>query len=448
MDLIIVTLRHLPGICVLLGVAWLMSERRRAVNVRLVIAGMALQVVLAGLILRIPYADQPVAWLARLFVVVLGFTDAGTGFVFGWLAGGPGFWDAVNAGIGMADGMPRFGLVFAFKVIPAIIFFSGLTSVLYYLGILQKVVYGCGWLLQRTMGLSGAESLAAAANIFIGQSEAPLVVKPYVARMTRSELLCLLSGGMATIAGSVFGAFVWMLGGNDPVAQQLYAQHLLTASLLSAPAAIVCAKILVPETEDIDRTLRINNEELGANVFEALTQGALQGLQMALQVCAMLIAVLAVIALLNAGLYLIGDWTGLNLLLDGWLGGGAAFTMETMLGLLFAPVAWLIGVPWVDSMAVGQLLGVKLVANEFVAYQQMGELLQRGGFQHLRSSLVATYGLCGFANFSSMGILIACISVLAPGRRAEASRLVLRALLAGTLACLLTAAVAGLFIAN
>ncbi len=436
------------GLAALTGLCWIFSQNRRAIDWRLVGVGLFFQLVLALLILKVPYADRPIEWISSFFVALLGFTDAGTRFVFGFLGAGPELWERVNAALsGEGEPFTGFGLIFAFKVLPTVIFFSALTSVLYYLGWLQWLVRGFAWLLQRSMRLSGTESLAAAANVFVGQTEAPLMVKPYIEDMNRSELLCLMTGGMATIAGGVFGAYVWILGGDDPVAQAAFAKHLLTASLLSAPAAIVAAKILLPQTESVEHELRVSADRLGETVFDAAAQGTSQGLKLALNIGAMLITFLAFIALFNYLVGAIGSATGLNAQVASVSGGRfEILSLEFIFGLLFAPLAWLIGVAGSDLMLVGQLLGIKLVANEFVAYEQLGRMLQGGLLQQERSILITTYALCGFANFSSMGIQIGGISVLAPGKRVTLSRLALLSVLGGTVACLYTGAVAGIFL--
>lgn len=446
METALAVLRGLFGIACLTGICWAFSRNRKAIDWRLVISGLGLQLLLAIIVLKVPGADKPVEWMSNFFVVLLGFTDVGTKFVFGFLGAGPEFWDQVNAGIG-EKGFSGFGLIFAFKILPTVVFFSALTSVLYYLGWLQVLVKGFAWLLQKSMGLSGIESLAAAANVFVGQTEAPLMVKPYIADMNRSEVLCLMTGGMATIAGGVFGAYVWILGGSDPVARAMFAKHLLTASLLSAPAAIVAAKILFPQTEEVDHELKVSKEKLGDNLFDSACQGTTQGLMLALNIGAMLITFLAFIALFNYLLGGIGSVSGLNELVVDMTGGAyEAVSIELIFGLIFAPVAWMIGANPGELLSMGQLLGVKLVANEFVAYEQLGQMLSVEGTLSPRTAIIATYALCGFANFSSMGIQIGGISVLAPSKRGELSRMALLSLIGGTAACLYTAAVAGIFV--
>ena len=446
MEWLIAVLRGLFGMACLTGICWLFSRNRRSVDWRLVGSGLFFQILLAVLILKVPHADKPIEWVSGFFVTLLGFTDIGTRFVFGFLGAGPDFWENINKGIG-TGGTAAFGLIFAFRVLPTVIFFSALTSVLYYLGWLQALVKGFAWMLQKSMRLSGSESLAAAANVFIGQTEAPLMVKPYIADMNRSEVLCLMTGGMATIAGGVFGAYVWILGGSDPVAQAAFAKHLLTASLMSAPAAIVAAKILLPQTEPVDHELKVSREKMGENAFDAACQGTTQGLMLALNIGAMLITFLAFIALLNYLIGGVGNLTGLNERIVSWTGGTHdGLTLELLFGVVFAPVAWIIGVGTGDLMQMGQLLGIKLVANEFVAYEQLGVFLREEGALQARTVIIATYALCGFANFSSMGIQIGGIAVLAPSQRGNLSRLALLSVVGGTAACLYTAAVAGMFV--
>jgi CNT family concentrative nucleoside transporter len=449
MELLIAVMRGLMGLACLTGLLWVFSRSRKAVDWRLVGTGLGVQMLLAVVILKVPNADKPIEWISGFFVALLGFTDAGTRFVFGFLGAGPEFWGRVNAALsGQGDPITGFGLIFAFKVLPTVIFFSALTSVLYYLGWLQFLVRGFAWMLQKSMRLSGTESLAAAGNVFVGQTEAPLIIKPYIGDMNRSELMCLMTGGMATIAGGVFGAYVWILGGSDPVEQAAFAKHLLTASFLSAPAAIVAAKILVPQTGSVDHELRVNKEKLGDNAFDAACQGTTQGMQLALNIGAMLITFLAFIALFNYLIGLGGEVTGLNpLIAEGTGGAFEGLSLEWIFAVVFAPLAWVIGIGVGDLMAIGQLLGIKLVANEFVAYEMLGRMMATEGMLSERSIIIATYALCGFANFSSMGIQIGGISVLAPGQRANLSRLAFLSVIGGTAACLYTGAIAGMFIA-
>ncbi len=330
-------------------------------------------------------------------------------------------------------------------VLPTIIFFSALSSVLYYLGILQKVVGGFAWLMRKTLRLSGAESLAAAANVFIGQTEAPLVVKPYLERMTRSELLCLMVGGMATIAGSVFGAYMAMLGGDSEADRIYFGMHLLTASIISAPAAIVCAKMIYPEDQKVDHTVEISKEEAGSNFLDALSRGTTDGLKLAVNVGAMLLAFMAFVYLINLALAGLGSF-GLNQwVTEQTLGAHKNFDLQFIMGILFAPVAWIIGIDPMHIMSIGQLLGEKTILNEFVAYLSLGDMKANGVLDH-RSVVIATYALCGFSNFASIGIQIGGISAIAPGQRNNLTAFGIYALIGGTIACLLTACVAGILI--
>ncbi len=426
-------LRGIFGILVLLGVCYAFSSNRKQINWRLVGGGIGLQFVLAILVLKVPFVEQTLRMISMFFVEVLGFSAQGGAFIFGELT--------TDAG--------SYGAIFAFRVVPSIIFFSAVTSVLYYLGILQKFVYVFAWIMKKTMRLSGAESLAAAANIFLGQTEAPLVVKPYIEKMTRSEILALMTGGMATIAGAVMVAFIGFLGGEDPVMQAEFGKHLLTASLLNAPGALVCAKILLPESEHVNERLEISKDRLGVNVFDSACGGTTQGVALAFNVAAMLMVFIAFIAMFNFVLSnWLGNWTGLNAWVAENTGGQfEAFSLEYIFGLLFAPVAWIIGVDWASAMQVGRLLGEKLVLNEFVAYANLGELIRSDLLTDPRAVIISTYALCGFANFSSMGIQIGGIGSLAPGRRGTLSELAFRALLGGTIACLISASIAGVLVA-
>ena len=407
------------GLVSLLGIAWLFSEQRRSVDWRLVATGLGLQIVFACFVLLTPWGTRVFGALSEGFVQLLGFTAQGSRFIFG---------DFVD--------VSKFGFVFAFQVLPTIIFFAALMSVLYHLGIMQLIVKGMAWVITKLMRVSGAETLSVCANAFIGQTEAPLVVKPYIAGMTRSELLTLMVGGMATIAGGVLGAYVIMLGGGDPAEQAYFAKHLITASIMAAPATIVIAKILCPETgEPLTRgQVRVAVEKNTANVIDAAAAGASDGLRLALNVGAMLLAFIALIALIDAPLAWLGEVTGLS----AWL--GRELGMATLLGYVLAPIAWLIGVPWADAVSVGGLIGTKVVLNEFVAYSQLAEVA--AGLSD-KSVLIATYALCGFANFSSIAIQLGGIGGIAPERRSDLARFGLKAVLGGSLATFMTATIAG-----
>lgn len=417
--------RAVLGLGVLLGIAVACSADRRRIPWRLVGAGLALQALIGVAVLKVPLFHAALKLLADFFVAVLDFSFAGAAFLFG----------------GLVEDKTRFGFIFAFNVLPTIIFFAALTSALYYLGVLQRVVYGFAWLMSKTMRLSGAESLSASANIFVGQTEAPLLIKPYLERMTRSEILCVMIGGMATIAGGVLAAYVGMLGGDDEQLRRFFARHLLTASLLSAPAAVVVAKILLPETEEVSREVLFPRQRAGSNLLDALANGTADGLKLAFNVAAMLIVFTALIALLNYTLaHGLGGWTGLNERIAAATGGRyAAFDLPLLFGLLFAPLAWVIGVPTADLMVAGQLLGEKTVINEFFAFASLERLKLAGTVTDPATLVLLAYALSGFSNFASIGIQIGGISALAPNQRPVLAALGLRALLGGTLACLMTA---------
>jgi len=418
------------GMVFLLLVCYLLSSNRKAIDWRLVISGTLIQLVFAVMVLKVDFVASGFDFASRKVVQFLNFSERGAEFLFG----------------GLVTDQETFGYIFAFKVLPTIVFFSAFTSLLYYLGILQKVVKAFAWFMSRTMHLSGAESLAAAANIFIGQTEAPFVVKPYLDKMTKSEMLCLMVGGMATIAGGVLAAYIAFLGGNSEAEQTIFAKHLLTASIMSAPAAIVVAKMLYPETEEVDRKLDISKEKIGTNVLDAISRGTTEGLKLAVNVGAMLLVFTAVIAVFN---WITVDWigapTGLNdKIATATNGRYDGLSLQYILGNLFAPVAWLIGVPSHDIVIVGQLLGEKTILNEFFAYASLSELKQGGVLTDYRSIVIATYTLCGFANFASIGIQIGGIGVLAPSQRATLARFGIKALIGGTVAALLTATIAGM----
>ncbi len=414
------TIAHgLFGLLVLLGIAWLFSNNKRCIDWKLVSTGVVLQIGFAALILMVPGGRDLFEVLGKGFVKVLGFVSAGSSFVFGPLAD-----------------VPKLGFIFAFQVLPTIIFFAALMGVLYHLGAMQWIVRCMAWSITKVMKVSGAETTSVCASIFIGQTEAPLTIRPYLARMTQSELLTVMVGGMAHIAGGVLAAFVALLGGTDPVMRVFYAKHLLAASIMAAPATLVISKMLVPEREEpLTRGIvRLDVEKTTTNVIDAAASGASDGLRLALNVGAMLLAFIALIALLNWPLIWIGDATGLAR----WL--GRPTDLATLFGYLLAPIAWVIGVPWQDATSVGGLIGTKIVLNEFVAYTKLADI-QATLTEHGR--LIATYALCGFANFSSIAVQIGGIGGLAPERRSDLARFGLRAVLGGTLATFMTATIAG-----
>lgn len=425
-------LRGLLGIVSLLAISWLFSANRKAVNYKLVGKGIALQLIIAVLVLKVEQVRYAISFISKIFVKILSFTDAGTKFLFRSFVTGE-----IEIPI----------ISFAITILPVVVFFSALTSLLFYLGILQKVVYAFAWVMKKTLKLSGAESLAAAGNIFLGQTEAPLLIKPYIKNMTRSELMSLMSGGMATIAGSVFALYVKFLGGDDPEQQLYFATHLLTASVMAAPAAIVAAKILVPETEEFSEKMELSKEKIGSNVLDAVSNGTTDGLRLAVNVGAMLLVFIALVTMLNFILTYFGGLIGLNDLIAQVSDGRyTAFSLEFLLGYLFAPLSWLMGVPSEDIFMVGQLLGQKTALNELFAYSQLGEFLKmpEGGFSNPKSVIMVTYMLCGFANFSSIGIQIGGIGALAPEKRSVLSSLGFRALLGGTMASLYNAVIVGM----
>jgi CNT family concentrative nucleoside transporter len=424
-------LRGIIGLVFLVGIAFLLSSNRKKIDWKLVISGIVLQLVFAVAVLRVNFVRNVFEFISRFFVVVLDFTKAGADFVFG----------------GLVSNTETFGFIFAFQVLPTVVFFSALSSFLYYLGILQKIVFGIAWVMSKTMRLSGAESLASAANIFIGQTEAPLLIKPYLPTMTKSEILTLMCGGMATIAGGVFAAYVGFLGGEDPVQRQFFATHLLTASILSAPAAIVMSKILYPESEPekLNTTLTVSKEKVGNNVLDAISNGTTEGLKLAVNVGAMLLAFTAFMYMFNfICKEWIGSWTGLNdMVLAQFNGRYDGFNLQFILGMIFSPLAWIIGVPANDMMLVGQLLGEKTILNEFFAYGTLGNM-KTGGLLTEKSIIIATYALCGFSNFASIGIQIGGIGSLAPNQRQTLSEFGIKALIGGSFACFMTAAIAGI----
>lgn len=422
--------RGLLGILFLLIVCWLLSSNRGAIKWRLVITGLVIQFVFAILVLKVPFVESIFESISSFFVKVVSFAGEGATFLFKQFSTNKIEGPLIN---------------FVVMVLPTIIFFSALTSLLFYFGILQKIVWFFAWVMKRTMRLSGSESVAAAGNIFLGQTEAPLLVKPYIEGMTKSELLCLMAGGMATIAGGVLAAYVGFLGGDDPVEQLYFAKHLLAASVMSAPAAIVAAKMLLPETEEFNATLSIPKERIGANALEAITNGTSDGVKLAVNVAAMLLVFIAMIAMCNFILKdIIGEFTGIN----EWIAANSEsytqFSFEFILGHLFAPVAWMLGVCWQDSLLVGQLMGEKTIINEFYAYTTLGNLKVQKAFAEEKSIIIATYILCGFSNIASIGIQIGGIGAIAPSKKSQLAQLGVKALIAGTMACLFTAVIVGM----
>lgn len=424
-------LRGLLGMAFLLLVAFIFSTDRKNIDWRLVGIGLGLQIVLALLVLKVPFVKSIFDVISKGFVTVLNFTKEGSTFLFG----------------NLVTDIDTMGFIFAFQILPTIVFFAALTSALYYLGVIQWIVYAFAWIMSKTMKLSGAESLAAAGNIFLGQTESPLLVRPYLAKMTKSEIMCLMTGGMATIAGGVLGAYVGYLGGDSVQEQQIFASHLLAASIMSAPAAIVAAKMLVPETnpEGIDRNLNISKEKVGANILDAVSTGTRDGLKLAVNVGVMLLVFTAFMYMFNAMSFQIGEWTQLNAKIYANTGGRfEGLTLQYILGLVFSPVAWLLGVNWSDAVMVGQLLGEKTILNEFFAYASLGKLKAAELFTEQKSIIIATYALCGFANFASIGIQIGGISALALNQQSTLAKLGVRALIGGTIACFMTATIAGM----
>lgn len=448
MDIISI-LRGILGLAVLIGISFLLSNNKKRINWRLVLSGLGLQVFFAILILKGEYLSSffsPLGWpkdffywLSGLFVSILNFTSEGAKFVFGPLAISPGQTDSL-------------GMLFAFQVLPTIIFFASLTSILYYLGILQIVVKGMAWIMSKAMGTSGAESLSCTANIFVGQTEAPLLIKPFIKNMTNSEILTIMVGGMATIAGGVMAAYIQLLGNsyaqslNIPLeqAQQLFATHLLGASFMAAPAALLISKIIFPETGEPETkgTVKVSVEKNASNLIEAAAAGAGEGLILALNVGAMLIAFIALIALINYLLQQFGGFVGWNSYLESAYGQPLNF--QLIIGLVLRYLAFAIGIPWQDSLQFGSLLGYKIVLNEFVAYLEMGKMITAKTLTDGKAILMTTYALCGFANFSSIAILIGGLGPLAPDRRSDVARLGIKAVVGGSLATLMTATLAGI----
>jgi CNT family concentrative nucleoside transporter len=407
------------GLAVLISVAYAFSRHKKSIDWKQVAAGVSLQIVFAIIVIMVPGGREFFNAISRVFVKVIDFAMVGAAFIFG---------DLANAS--------EFGFIFAFQVLPTIIFFASLMGVLYHIGLMQKIVQGMAWVMLKIMRVSGSESLSVAANVFIGQTEAPLVVRPYIAKMTESELFTMMVGGMATIAGAVLAAYIAMLGGTDEAQRLFYARHLLAASVMAAPATIVIAKLLRPETEEslTKGTVHLDVEKTATNVIEAAANGAADGVKLSLNVGGMLLAFFALITMVNFPIAWFGQVTGIETFI------GQTLSLSIILGYVLSPLAWIIGIPWSEATIVGGLIGEKIVINEFVAYMHLGGIKETLS-EH--SVLISTYALCGFANFSSIAIQLGGIGGLAPNRRSDIARLGMRAVLGGTLATMMTATIAG-----
>lgn len=424
--------RGVLGMISLIFIAFLFSSNKRAVNWKTVGIGLAFQLIIAIGVLKVPFIQSIFEGVGGVFINILDFTRAGSKFLFE----------------GLVVDMDTFGFIFAFQVLPTIIFFSALTSVLFYLGLIQRAVKLMAKLLSKLLQISGAESLSVAGNIFLGQTEAPLLIKAYLEKMTKSEMLLVMIGGMATVAGAVLAAYIGFLGGDDPALRLVYAKHLLAASVMAAPGAIVISKILYPQTEEINKDVSVSSEKIGSNILDAIANGTTEGLRLAVNVGAMLLVFVAFIAMINGILGWIGEFSTVNT----WMAENTpypALSLEAILGTIFAPLMWLIGVATEDIMMMGQLLGIKLAASEFVGYIQLADLKNVANDVHLnynKSIIMATYMLCGFANFASIGIQIGGIGSLAPGQRKTLSEFGIKALIGGTIASLISATIAGMII--
>ncbi|MFT6064179.1 MAG: CNT family concentrative nucleoside transporter [Polaribacter sp.] len=424
--------RGVLGMIALLLIAFLFSNNRKAIDWKKVGVGLALQLLIAIGVLKVKFIQKIFEFIGGIFIEILEYTKAGSEFLFA----------------GMVGDMNKFGYIFAFQVLPTIIFFSALTSLLFYLGIIQKVVKVLAIGLSKFLGISGMESLSVAGNIFLGQTEAPLLIKAYLEKMNKSEMLLVMIGGMATVAGAVLAAYIGFLGGGDKELELVFAKHLLAASVMAAPGAIVISKMLYPQTEEVNTDVTVSQEKIGSNILDAIANGTTEGLRLAVNVGAMLLVFVAIIAMINGILGWVGDVTTLS----SWIAENTAykaFSLEAILGYIFAPLMWLIGVASEDMALMGQLLGIKLAASEFVGYIQLAELKNVANEMHLsynKSIIMATYMLCGFANFASIGIQIGGIGSLAPGQRKTLSEFGMKALLGGTIASLMSATIAGMII--
>jgi CNT family concentrative nucleoside transporter len=428
---IISVVRGIIGMCSIILIAYLLSNNKKRIDWKTIIIGLSSQLIIAVAVLKIEFVRMVFEKIGQGFLAIVTFTNQGSRILFGDLADSS-----------------KYGEIFVFQVLPVIIFFSALTSVLYYYRIIQKVVSGLAWMMTRFLNISGQESLAVAGNIFLGQTEAPLLVKGYLNKMNRSEYFLLMTGGMATVAGSVLAAYIGFLGGDDPIQRIEVAKNLIIASVMAAPGAIVISKLMFPQTEEVDKDIEISSDVTGTNLLSAINNGTRDGIKMAVNVGAMLLVFLALIALVNGVFYQIAEVFGLN----NWIQENTiyeAFSLELILGYLFAPLMWLIGVATEDITLMGQLLGVKLAASEFVAYIELASLKDIGTAVHLtyqKSVIMATIMLCGFANFASIGIQIGGIGILAPGKSKLLTEIGFKAMIAGTLVSLLSATFVGMLL--
>jgi CNT family concentrative nucleoside transporter len=424
-------IRGIIGMSSIIFIAYLLSNNKKRIDWKTIIIGLSSQLIIAVAVLKIDFVRMVFEKIGQGFLAIVTFTNQGSRILFGDLADSS-----------------KYGEIFVFQVLPVIIFFSALTSVLYYYRIIQKVVSGLAWLMTKFLNISGQESLAVAGNIFLGQTEAPLLVKGYLNKMNRSEYFLLMTGGMATVAGSVLAAYIGFLGGDDPIQRIEVAKNLIIASVMAAPGAIVISKLMFPQTEEVDKEIEISSDVTGTNLLSAINNGTRDGIKMAVNVGAMLLVFLALIALVNGVFYQIAEVFGLN----NWIQENTiyeAFSLELILGYLFAPLMWLIGVATEDITLMGQLLGVKLAASEFVAYIELASLKDIGSAVHLtyqKSVIMATIMLCGFANFASIGIQIGGIGILAPGKSKLLTEIGFKAMIAGTLVSLLSATFVGMLL--
>ncbi len=420
--------RGIIGMSVLIIIAYALSNNRKNISWKVVGLGLLIQFIIAIGVIKIAWIKSFFEYISGFFVKILEYTQSGTRML-----------------LGEFGDVDQYGFIFVFQALPIIIFFSALTSLLYYFGVIQKVVKALAWSLRKLLGLSGAESLAVAGNIFLGQTEAPLLIKAYLEKMTRSELFLVMVGGMATVAGSVMGAYIGFLGGDDPILQLEFAKSLLAASVMAAPGAVIIAKIMFPQNDTIPELSNIPKVDSGDSFLNAISNGTTEGVKMAVNVGAMLLVFISLIALLNGIFSGIGDTTGLNT----WVAihtPYSQFSIEFILGYLFAPLMWIIGVATEDMALMGQLLGVKIAASEFVGYIQLADLKDVNNnlhFGYQKSVVMATYMLCGFANFASIGIQIGGIGILAPSQRKNLSELGLKAMIAGSIVSLMSATIAG-----